>query len=315
MRLSYNYNLGGQTMNYVVETDNIVKVYGSNKAVDKVSMHVPEGSIYGFVGENGSGKTTIMRILTGLASPNEGTYKLFGVGFKEKGIYDVRHQISSLVENVSLVPSMTAKENLQHAALYYGVKPLKDYSELLKIVGLEGVGKKKAKNYSLGMRQRLGIAILLLNNPKLMFLDEPMNGLDPTGIAELRELILSLNRQGITIVISSHILSELEKVANFYGFINKGKILKEISSEELVKECQRGQELRYHDIKKLEAALAKIGYHDLQKSTTSIKVIGEVKPRELLDKLSKEGIEIDDIRTIDVSVEDYYLHLVQERGL
>jgi len=300
---------------YIIETNDLVKVYGITKAVDHVSMHVPSGSIYGFVGENGSGKTTIMRLLTGLATPNNGTYSLFGIDYKDRNVYEVRKDISAIVEAISIVPSFTAFENLKMASLYYGVTPQKNYDELLKRVGLEGVGKKKAKNFSLGMKQRLGIAILLLNNPKLMFLDEPMNGLDPSGIASLRELIIDLNHQGITFVISSHILSELEKVATHYGFISHGRMLKEISSTDLANECKKGIELRYSDIDLLVSKLKQIGIENIQLLPNGVKVLDDIKLLDLLTKLKDEGIEINDVKTIDENVEDYYLHLVRNGGI
>jgi len=256
-----------------------------------------------------------MRLLTGLATPNNGTYSLFGIDYKDRNVYEVRKDISAIVEAISIVPSFTAFENLKMASLYYGVTPQKNYDELLKRVGLEGVGKKKAKNFSLGMKQRLGIAILLLNNPKLMFLDEPMNGLDPSGIASLRELIIDLNHQGITFVISSHILSELEKVATHYGFISHGRMLKEISSTDLANECKKGIELRYSDIDLLVSKLKQIGIENIQLLPNGVKVLDDIKLLDLLTKLKDEGIEINDVKTIDENVEDYYLHLVRNGGI
>ena len=203
----------------LITTHDLCKVYNNKLVIDHVNMHIPESSIYGFVGENGSGKTTIMRLLTGLAEPTAGSFTLFGVNNKDSGIYKVREKVSAIVETTSLIPSMTARDNMIYQELYLGVS-LNDEQrmELLKKVHLEEVGNKKVKNYSLGMRQRLGIALALLNKPKLMLLDEPMNGLDPEGIVELRDLLIELNqKEGITVLISSHILSELEKIASCYG--------------------------------------------------------------------------------------------------
>ena len=275
-------------------------------------MHVPEGSVYGFVGENGSGKTTIMRLLMGLARPTEGDYSLNGINRKDKRIYKVRNHISAIIEAPSLVPTMTAKENLQYACLYYGVKDTSIIDGILKEVDLAETGKKKVKNFSLGMRQRLGIAVLLLNNPQIMLLDEPMNGLDPAGIADLRNLIVDLNKKGITFMISSHILSELEKVATYYGFISKGKLLKEISAEDLAKDFQKSIDLRYSDLEKLQAALVKCNIKDFEKYPAFIRVFDKITPLELLKKLDKEGIEITDIRSHEIDVEDYYLSLIRE---
>ena len=298
--------------NYAINTTGLTKIYSGRNAVDHVAMHVPEGSVYGFVGENGSGKTTIIRLLMGLISPNEGSYELYGTNFKSKDIYKVRRNISAIVEAPSLVPSMTAKQNLTYASIYYGIPTdEKSIKEALSSVGLEDTGKKKVKDFSLGMRQRLGIAILLLNHPKLMLLDEPMNGLDPTGVAELRDLIISLNRKGITFLISSHILSELEKVATHWGFISHGKLLKEISSEDLLNECKRSFEISYSDLDKLEEGIKKIGVKDYQRYPTSIRIYDEdLLPLTILSKLDKLGIKILHFKTIDINVEEYYLSLI-----
>ena len=248
---------------FAIVTNQLTKTYAHKNAVDHVDMHVPLGSIYGFVGENGSGKTTIMRLLMGLARPNEGSYQLFDIPNTDSHIYGIRNKISAIVEAPSLVPTMTAVDNLKYACMYYGLdESLDNINRVLKQVGLEDTGKKVVKNFSLGMRQRLGIAVLLLNKPQLLLLDEPMNGLDPQGIAELRELIVELNKTGITILISSHILSELEKVATYWGFISHGQLLQEISAEDLIASCQRHVEIHYEDSSKLEEALKAIKIKD-----------------------------------------------------
>ena len=298
-------------MNYAIETKNLTKKYKTNTAVDHVNMHVPEGSVYGFVGENGSGKTTIMRLLMGLARPNEGCYALFGINGNDSKIYKVRNSISAIIEAPSLVPTMTAKENLMYACLYYGIKDVSIIDKVLEEIDLKDTKDKKVKNFSLGMRQRLGIGVLLLNNPKLMLLDEPMNGLDPAGIADLRNLIVSLNKKGITFMISSHILSELEKVATFYGFISKGKLLKEISAEDLANDFKKSLDIKYSDLDKLEEILLKVKITNFKKYSTFIRVFNEILPLELLSKLHKEGIEISDIKTHEIDVEDYYLSLIR----
>lgn len=298
----------------VIETKELCKKYGKNLVVDHVNLHVPDGSIYGFVGENGSGKTTIMRLLMGLANPTSGDYSLFDISSKDSQIYKIRSQISAIVEAPSLVPTMTAKQNLEYACLYYGVKDFSIIDKVLKQVGLGDTNKKKVKNFSLGMKQRLGIAVLLLNTPKLLLLDEPMNGLDPQGIAELRELIIQLNKEGITFLISSHILAELEKVATHWGFISHGKLLKEISSEKLINECQKSIDISYKDLVLLAKVLKDIGIDNFEQiSNKTIRIYDEITPINLLCKLQKFSIEINEIQTNDLNVEDYYLSLAGRR--
>ena len=242
---------------YLVETNDLVKKYGKNIVVDHVNMHIPEGSIYGFVGENGSGKTTIMRLLTGLAEPTSGGYSLFGVSNRSNKIYGKRREMSAIVETTSLVPSMTAIDNMIFQEMYLGIKLTPEQRmDLLTKVHLENVGKKKVKNFSLGMKQRMGIALALLNHPKLMLLDEPMNGLDPQGIAELRDLLIELNKdEGITVLISSHILSELEKIASVYGFISHGHLIEELTVEELQERCRKSLKIKVDDVKQIEEVL------------------------------------------------------------
>ena len=301
---------------YAIVTHNLTKKYGHFLAVDHVDMHIPLGSIYGFVGENGSGKTTIMRLLMGLAMVSDGEYQLFDTHYKDRKINDVRQQISAIVEAPSLVPTMNARDNLKFACMYYGVRDFKVIDEVLKKVGLSDTGKKLVKNFSLGMRQRLGIAVLLLNKPKLLLLDEPMNGLDPQGIAELRDLIIELNKQGITILISSHILSELEKVATHWGFINHGHLIEEVSAEDLLKNCQKSIELYYSDANKLTDAFKKLGIKQFEEiGNNHFRIYDEdIKVTDLLIGLRKNGVEIESVRTVDLNVEEYYLSLIAKGG-
>ena len=304
-------------MQYAIKTNQLTKRYSQKFAVDHVDMHVPVGSIYGFVGENGSGKTTIMRLLMGLARPTEGEYKLFDVDNKDSGIYAVRSRISAIVEAPSLVPTMTAIDNLKYACLYSGVKKSdEELKQIINSVGLEDTGKKTIKNFSLGMKQRMGIAILLLNNPELLLLDEPMNGLDPQGIAELRELILELNKNGITVLISSHILSELEKVANYWGFISHGKLLEEISAEDLMKKCKKSIDLKYPNLTLLKHTLKEMGIEEVEFVQGEYLRITQqnVKVTDLLIGLREKHIEIEHVRTSDIDVENYYLNLIGKGG-
>ena len=302
---------------YLIETNSLCKKYGGKLVIDHVNMHIPEGSIYGFVGENGSGKTTIMRLLTGLASPNEGSYSLFGVVFKDPKIYEARRDIAAIVENVSYVPSMTALDNIIYQEKYLGLKLTpEEREELLTMVHLENVGKKKVKNFSLGMRQRLGIALSMIKKPKLMFLDEPMNGLDPQGIVELRDLLIELNQKhGLTVLISSHILSELEKIASCYGFISHGQLVEEISVEELLARCEKSLVVKVEDIPHAEEVIKETGVQKYKAFPNGdIAIYDEVDIGETVSYLNKKNIKILSIRSVDESVEDYYLRLIRKEA-
>ena len=299
----------------LITTSGLCKIYGDKMVIDHVDMHIPESSIYGFVGENGSGKTTIMRLLTGLAEPSAGSFTLFGVNNKDRKIYEVRNKVSAIVEATSLIPSMTARDNMVYQELYLGIKQTEaERMELLKKVHLEDVGEKKVRNFSLGMKQRLGIALALMNHPKLMLLDEPMNGLDPEGIAELRELLIDMNqKEGITVLISSHILSELEKIASCYGFISHGKILEEISAEGLQDKCRKSVNVKVSDVSKTEEVLAKLKIKDYKAFPSGdVKIFENVQINDLVLALSNSGVTVLGINSQEESVEDYYLNLIKE---
>ena len=299
---------------YVVETQNLTKVYGGKAVVNRVNMHIPEGSIYGFVGENGSGKTTIMRMLTGIARPSEGSFEMFGVKNTDPKIYRKRKEISAIVETVSLVPTMTAIDNMKYQELYLGIK-LSDEQrqDLLKVVGLEKVGNKKVKNFSLGMRQRMGIALALMNEPKFMLLDEPMNGLDPQGIAELRDILIKVNREkNVTILISSHILSELEKIATVYGFISHGKIIEELTVEELQDRCRKSTSIKFADVEQAYKVLKELNVQDFKTYPNGdVKIFDEIDLGEFVAKLNDKKLKIMAINSSDEGVEEYYLKLVK----
>ncbi len=305
---------GGKNMD-LITTNELCKSYSKKLVIDHVNMHIPESSIYGFVGENGSGKTTIMRLLTGLAEPTSGTYELFGLKNNDPRIYEKRKNISAIVETTSLVPTLTAKQNIRYYELYTGITLTEaDRDALLSKVHLENVNNKKVRNFSLGMRQRLGIALALVNNPKLMFLDEPMNGLDPEGIAELRDLLIELNQKdGITVLISSHILSELEKIATCYGFISHGKLLEEITAQELKERCRKSLMVKVDNIEKAEKVIKELGSLDYKVSPNGeIKIYDNLKIKDVMAGLDAAGINLLGINSSEESVEDYYLNLVKE---
>ena len=300
---------------YLIQTVELCKKYSGKLVIDHVNMNVPEKSIYGFVGENGSGKTTIMRLVTGLAEPSGGSYSLFGVANNTPEIYKVRENVSALVESASLIPTMNAIDNMIYQELYLGIRLTKEErNELLTKVHLENVGNKKVKNFSLGMRQRLAIAMALLSKPKLILLDEPMNGLDPEGIAELRELLIELNKnEGITILISSHILSELEKIATTYGFISHGHLIEEITSEELHNKCRKSLTLYVDDIKKSEEVLKELNIKEYETNPNGeVRIFDNVKIADTVIAFNKNKIDIIGINSSEGTVEDYYLDLIKE---
>ena len=301
-------------MSYIVETNNLTKVYSGRAVVDGVNMHIPQGSIYGFVGENGSGKTTIMRMLTGVARPNKGGYTINGIKNTSNKIYGVRKKMSAIVENVSYVPSMTALDNIKYQELYLGIKLTPEQRmNLLTMVDLDKVGKKKVKNFSLGMRQRMGIALALMNDPEFMLLDEPMNGLDPQGIAELRDLLIRVNREkGITILISSHILSELEKIATVYGFISHGKLIEELTVEELQDKGRKSITIKFADIEAAYKVLKELNVKDFKTFPNGdVQIFDELEIGPFVAKLNDKKLKILSINSSDETVEDYYLNLVK----
>lgn len=298
-------------MDYVLQTNALYKNYGHFKALSNFTMHVPKGSIYGFVGKNGAGKTTLIRLICGLQKPDSGEYSLYGISNTDKNIAKSRRRMGAVVETPSIFPDMTAKENLNQQYRILGLPSYDGREELLQLVGLSDTQKKKAKNFSLGMRQRLGIAIALVGNPDFLVLDEPANGLDPQGIIEIRELILKLNRKHqITFLISSHILDELARLATHYGFIDAGHMVKEISAKELESVCQKCVRIEVSDTKILARILdrKRIEYRILSENTADI--FGTITVSELALLLDKENCNIISMQERGESLESYYLNLL-----
>lgn len=298
-------------MEYVLTTNGLCKQYKNFKALHRLSMHVPQGAIYGFIGKNGAGKTTLIRLICGLQKPTSGEYTLYGISNQKKEITKSRRRMGAVVETPSIYLNMTAEENLKEQYRILGLPSFDGIPELLKLVGLEDTGKKKAKNFSLGMRQRLGIAIALAGDPDFLVLDEPINGLDPQGIIEIRELILKLNRERqITFLISSHILDELSRLATHYGFIDKGQMVKEISAEELEASCRKCMRLEVSDTKALIRVLdsMKLDYKIL--SDTQVDVYAKINISQLSFALDKEGCDLLSVQERDEGLESYYVSLV-----
>lgn len=298
-------------MDYALQTDRLCKIYRHYHALDGLTMNVPRGSIYGFVGRNGAGKTTLIRLICGLQKPTSGKFTLDGVHSTERDILKIRRRIGAVVETPSIYLGMTAEDNLKQQYRILGLPSYDGLRELLELVGLSDTGKKKAKDFSLGMRQRLGIAIALAGGPDFLILDEPVNGLDPQGIIEIRELIQKLNRErGITVLISSHILDELHRLATWYGFIDQGKIVKEMSAEELDAVCRQYLRVTVSNMTALKRVLDKrnLGYSIV--SEIEADIYDAIGISELTHALDVEDCTILSVSEQSESLENYFVSLV-----
>ncbi|MEE0201833.1 MAG: ATP-binding cassette domain-containing protein [Muricomes sp.] len=298
-------------MEYVLTTDSLSKQYGHFKALNNFSIHVPKGAIYGFVGKNGAGKTTLIRLICGLQEPTSGQYTLYGAGGRGAEIAQSRRRMGAVVETPSIYLDMTAQDNLKEQYRILGLPSFDTIPELLRLVGLEDTGKKKAKNFSLGMRQRLGIAIALAGDPDFLVLDEPANGLDPQGIIEMRELILKLNRERqITVLISSHILDELSRLATHYGFIDRGHMIKEISAQELEAACRKCVRVEVTDTGVLSKVLDRMELEYEILSDSQADIFASVNVTALVLALAEMNCEVLSMSIRDESLESYYVSLV-----
>lgn len=297
----------------VLKTYNITKKYGEQLAVDNVNMTIKKGDIYGFIGQNGAGKTTLIRLITGLIHKSGGEIELLGAN-EENELNKARTMVGSLIETPSFYTNMTARENLEVSRLVRNIPGKKCIDEVLELVGLKDVEKKKVKNFSLGMRQRLGIANALMGNPKLLILDEPINGLDPMGIVEIRELLKKINKEkDMTILISSHILSELSELATTYGIISNGKLIEEITDKQLSEKCRQYIDLRVDDTARavilLERELGINDYEVLEDS--NIKVFSNLdNVGEINSLLSRSGIIVESISVKGENLEEYFMNKV-----
>ena len=298
-------------MEYVLTTSGLSKRYGKFKALDGLSMHIPKGAIYGFVGRNGAGKTTLIRLICGLQEPASGSYAIYGIDHTDKSIGKSRRRMGAVVETPSIYLDVTAEDNLKQQALILGLPSYDSIPEILKLVGLDNAGKKRVRNFSLGMKQRLGIAVALMGNPDFLVLDEPVNGLDPQGIIEIRELILKLNKEKqITVLISSHILDELSRLATHYGFVDKGRLVKEISAVELEAACRKCIKVKVTDTKALVRVLDAEGQEYEIISDTVANIYGKVNLSQLVLALAKENCELISSHEQDESLESYFMNLV-----
>lgn len=272
-------------------------------------MHVPKDSVYGLIGRNGAGKTTLMRLLTGVQRESGGSYSLFGVDKNSPEIKKERRRIGAMIESPSIFLDLSAEENLKMQYRILGLPSFSSIPEILDLVGLSDTGKKKVSSFSFGMKERLGIAMALAGHPDILILDEPINGLDPEAIVEMRELIIRLNREmHMTIIVSSHILDELSKVATYYGFLDDGVMVKEISAEEMAKECRKAMRIKVESLEKAALALSLSGWEYSVVDDDTLDVYGEIKIKDVVDCLKDAGII--DVDKRNENLEGYFISTV-----
>ncbi len=294
----------------LLQTTGLTKRFGHHKAADNVDIHVKRGAIYGFIGRNGAGKTTCLKMISGLMTPTSGEIELFG--YKGKDIEQVRSRVGCLIEAPGIYGNMTAYQNMKLKCQVFGIKKDSYINEILENVGLADVGNKKTKHFSLGMKQRLGIGLALVGEPDLLVLDEPINGLDPQGIVEVRDIIQRLcDERNMTIIISSHILEELSKIATDYGIIHNGTMLQELSREELMKQCMERLEIDMDDPKEAVPVLDNMGIHNYQVvDKNRIQIFERLNDSATINmELAKAGLMVRSISVNSEKLESYYLKL------
>ncbi len=295
-----------------IEIRNLCKNFGEKQALNEFNMTVPKGAIYGFIGENGSGKSTTEKIICGLLIPNSGSVKLFNRDYKD---IDVRAKVSSLIESPGCFPSYSVWNNLMLQAINLSIpNPEEEVRKVLRLVRMEGAAGNKYKNCSLGMKQRIGIAMALLGNPDLLILDEPINGLDVDGMRIMREILVDLSKKDITVVVSSHILGELEKIATHYGIIKKGKMIKEMTSSEFENECRTYIALKSNNLLEAKIKLNQKYSKVVEDNNGYLRVYDEVSPEEVVTYLYDNNIIVSEIYSSKISLEEYYIDLMEQKG-
>lgn len=302
-------NIGGNILDYVLKTQNLSKRYGSKYALNELSMSVKKGEIYGFIGRNGAGKTTLMRLVLGVAQPTSGEIELFG----GENLVSARRRIGSLLETPSLYKDCTAYENLKRFSILSG-NSTKELRDILRLVGLSNTKGKPVSKFSLGMKQRLGIAVALLGHPDFLILDEPINGLDPAGIKDVRDVILRLNREkGITFLISSHLLDELSKIVDTYGIINDGVLVEQVSAAEIESRCQHRLIIRCSNNAKA-VQLIKGKYPDvgnIGSEGDALVLYSHINDSAVINKtLVENGVFVGEIYIQSRGLEDYFIERI-----
>ena len=294
-----------------IEIRNLTKRFGNKNAVNGLNMTVPVGSIYGFIGENGSGKSTTEKLICGLQIPNQGTIKLYGRDYQDQ---DVRAKVSSLIEAPGCFPNMSVWDNLMLQASNLSLtNPEEEVRKVLRVVRMDGSASNKFKNCSLGMKQRIAIAMALLGNPTLLVLDEPINGLDADGMRIMREVLVDITKTyNCTVLISSHILGELEKIATHYGIIRKGRMLEELTAEELNEKCRTYIALKTKNLEQAKSLL-KAKYDAVKEENGYIRVYDNTIPEEIVKYLYNNKIIVSEIKTSKIGLEEYYIDLMKEK--
>lgn len=299
----------------ILETHNLTKKYKNFTALDNLNITIQKGDIYGLIGRNGAGKTTLMKLITTLAKPTSGSFNLFGKSSDSNDLYESKGRVGALIEYPAFYPNLSAFDNLKYYAIQRGITDMKQIDKVLDIVNLRDTGRKKVKTFSLGMKQRLGIALAILNNPDFVILDEPINGLDPIGISELRDTFKNLAKNGITLLVSSHILSELYVLSTKFAFIEGGRLIKEITKEELDMECSKCLVIKSNDSKKVSYLLEK------ELGTDNYKVIDDEEvrvydfleePEKVSDILADNKVRIKGFYEYGISLEDYFKEIIKE---
>ena len=297
----------------ILMTRGLTKRYGKTAAVDGVDMTIQKGQIYGLVGRNGAGKTTIIRMIAAQSRPTSGQLRLFGAATPGE-LSAARARTGAMVEIPSFYPYLTARQNLEYYRVQRGIPGSHCVDEVLELVELTGAGRKHFKAFSLGMKQRLGLALALMNHPDFLLLDEPINGLDPEGIVDFRNLLLRQNREReTTILISSHILSELSNIATHYGFLDKGKMLEQLSAKELHEKCRACLQLTVDDAGKAVTTLEQtLGLRDYEVLPGNVLRVFDwlERPQEVTAALAKQGVGILGLENKGSSLEDYFLALI-----
>ena len=297
-----------------VETKGLTKLYGGKAAVKDLNLRVGEGQIYGFIGRNGAGKSTTLKMISGLASPTQGEVSLFGKPLSDPV---VRRRLGVLIEEAGLYPNMTARQNVVMKAKCLGLAEEKSIDQVLDLTGLSNTGKKQVKHFSMGMKQRLGVALALLGNPDLLILDEPINGLDPEGIKELRQLVLKLREEGKTILLSSHILGELSKIATNYGIIKDGELMEQITRSELEEKCQDYFQVEVGDVRRALPVIQE-SFPQVQAEVSDARIIriyGLSEGVELNRRLAENQVPVYGSGFHHIDLEEYLLERMGEESV